>query len=312
MQLKFFFSIFFFTLAYNYLFAQQDPHYTQYMYNMSVINPAYATDEQEQINLGGLYRAQWIGIEGAPSTGMFFAHKPLNEKVEIGVSIVNDQIGDVVNETSTFVDFAYLLRFKNEHKLSFGLKAGASFFDTNFNGFQYTDVNPDLAFQNNLSRVYPNIGTGIFYFTNHYYVGLSAPNLLKNTHLSREDGVVANGVEETHYFLTGGYVFNLSDQVKIKPAFMTKAVAGAPLSIDLTTNLLINNKFEFGVAYRASDAVSALFNFRITPNLRIGYAYDYTLSNLTRFSSGSHEILLLFDINKIKKQKGFDKSPRFF
>lgn len=312
MRLNIFISVFLLMLTNIQLFAQQDPHYTQYMYNMSVINPAYATDEPEQINLGALYRAQWIGVEGAPTTGMFFAHKPISNNVEMGVSIVHDQIGDVVKETSTFIDFAYVLRFKNEHKLSLGVKAGASFFDTDFNGFQYTDVNPDLAFQNNLSRIYPNIGTGVFYFTNQYYIGLSAPNMLRNTHLSRENGVVANGIEEIHYFLTGGYVFNLSDQLKLKPAFMTKAVTGAPLSFDFTTNVLIQDKFEIGAAYRVGDAVSALFNFRITPNLRVGYAYDYTLSNLTRFSSGSHELLLLFDISKIKKQKGFDKSPRFF
>lgn len=311
MRVKILFTIFLTIIAHQ-ISAQQDPHYTQYMYNMSVINPAYATDEPDQINLGMLYRAQWIGVEGAPTTGMFFAHKPISKNVEMGVSVVHDQIGDVVKETSTFIDFAYVLRFKNNHKLSFGVKAGASFFDTDFNGFQYTDVNPDDAFQNNLSRVYPNIGTGVFYFKDNYYIGISAPNLLRNTHLSRQDGVVANGIEETHYFLTGGYVFNLSEQLKLKPAFMSKAVAGAPLSFDFTVNVLIQDKIEIGAAYRAQDAVSGIVNLRVSPSLRIGYAYDYTLSNLTKFSSGSHELLLLFDINKTKKQKGFDKSPRFF
>jgi type IX secretion system PorP/SprF family membrane protein len=279
---------------------------------MSVVNPAYATDNLETINLGALYRAQWVGIEGAPSTGMFFAHKPMTENIEIGASIVHDQVGDVVKETSFFADFAYILRFKEKHRLSLGVKAGASFFTTDFFGFQYTDVEPDLAFANNLSRVYPNIGTGVFYFTDQYYVGLSVPNLLQNTHLSRQDGVVANGVESNHYFLTAGYVFNLNENIKFKPAFMTKLVASAPASIDITANFLLYNKFEIGAAYRVQDAVSALANFKVNDQLRIGYSYDYTLTNLTKFNSGSHEFMLLFDIGYNKKKKGFDKSPRFF
>lgn len=292
--------------------AQQDPHYTQYMYNMSVINPAYATDNPETINIGALYRAQWVGIEGAPSTGMVFAHKPLSKNVEIGVSIVHDQVGDVVNETSAFIDFAYILRFGEKHKLSLGLKAGSSFFNTDFFGFQYTDVEPDPAFENNLSRVYPNIGTGVFYFTDQYYVGLSVPNMLQNTHLSRQDGVVANGVESNHYFLTAGYVLDINENIKFKPAFMTKMVSSAPASIDLTANFLLYNKVEVGGAYRFGDAFSGLVNFRVNDQLRIGYSYDYTFTNLTKFNSGSHEFLLLFDIGSTKNRKGFDKSPRFF
>lgn len=303
--------LFFLTIFYGAL-AQQDPHYTQYMYNMSVVNPAYATDDLETINLGALYRAQWVGIKGAPTTGMFFAHKPLSKNIEIGFSMVHDQIGDVVKETSLFIDFAYILRFKNNHRLSLGLKAGSSFFSTDFFGFQYTDVEPDSAFENNLSRVYPNIGTGIFYFTDKYYVGLSVPNLLQNTHLSRQDGIVANGVEANHYFLTAGYVFNISDNVKFKPAFMTKMVASAPASFDLTTNFLLYDKFEIGAAYRVNDAVSSLVSFKINPQLRIGYSYDYTLTNLTKFNSGSHEFMVLFDIGSDQKKKGYDKSPRFF
>jgi type IX secretion system PorP/SprF family membrane protein len=294
------------------LYGQQDPHYTQYMYNMSVMNPAYATDDPETVQLGALYRAQWVGVTGAPTTGMFFAHSPIGKNVELGVSILHDQIGDVVKETAAFVDFAYVLRFSGEHRLSFGVKAGASFFDTNFNGFQYSSAIPDPAFAENLSRMFPNIGTGIFYFTDRYYLGLSAPNMLRNTHLTRQDGIVANGIESTHYFLTGGYVFQVTDQLKVKPAFMAKAVAGAPLSLDFTTNVLIQETVEIGVAYRAGDAVSGLVNIRLNPSLRIGYAYDYTLTNLSRFNSGSHEILLLFDLFKEQRRKGFDRSPRFF
>ncbi|WP_191858865.1 PorP/SprF family type IX secretion system membrane protein [Hanstruepera ponticola] len=291
-------------------YSQQDSQYTQYMYNMSVINPGYATDNPDLINLGVLYRAQWVGSVGGPTTGTFFAHGVIGKRMEGGISIVHDQIGDVVKETNVFADFAYAIPINENSKLSFGVKAGATFFSTNFNGFVYSDPLPDQAFANNLNKTFPNIGVGAFYFAENYYVGFSVPNLLKSEHLDNSNGVVTSGTEEMHFFLTGGYVFDLNSNLKLKPAFMTKAVSGAPISLDLTTNVLINNKLEFGVGYRFDDSVSALANFRIIEPLRIGYAYDYTLSNLGRFNSGSHEIIILFDIGKLGN--GYDKSPRFF
>lgn len=294
--------------------AQQNPHYTQYMYNMSTINPGYATDTGS-MNFGALYRMQWVGSEGGPTTGTFFGHSPLAKNVEVGLSIVHDEIGDVVKETGVFADFAYIVKLNETNKISFGLKAGASFFSTNFDGFVYSDDLPDPAFANNLSKTFPNIGVGAFYFGENYYLGLSSPNLLTTKHLERKSGIVTTGVEAIHYFFTGGYVFNLNDNLKFKPAFMARGLSGAPLALDITSNFLINNKFEIGAGYRVEDATSGLVNFRISPTLRIGYAYDYTLSNLGRFNSGSHEIMILFDLGKNDDKKdndGYDKSPRFF
>ena len=297
--------------------AQQDPQFTHYMYNMSVMNPAYATDNPDVINLGGLYRAQWVGIKGAPTTQTFFAHKPLSKRVEVGISFVHDEIGDVVKENNIFADFAYVLPIGQSTKLSFGIKAGVTLFDTNFNGFVLTDPLPDPAFQNNISQVFPNIGTGMYLFGDNYYAGLSAPNLMTSRHIETINGNPGSGVESVHFFLTGGYVFtfNGNDNIKLKPAFMAKGVEGAPLSLDVTTNILINNKFELGAGYRMGDSVSGLASFYITPQLRIGYSYDYTLTNLSAFNSGSHEFFLLYDLdlNKLSSSgKGYDKSPRFF
>lgn len=289
--------------------SQQDPQYTQYMYNMSVINPAYATSG-EDINIGAIYRSQWVGTVGAPNTGSLFFHMPLTPRIQTGLSVVNDQIGNVVNETNLYADFAYVLPMGETSKLSLGVKAGATFFSTNFNGFVYSDDLPDPAFAENLSKTFPNIGVGAFYFGEHYYIGFSAPNLLRSKHLENDSGIVAAGVEEIHYFLTGGYVFDLNENLKLKPAFMTKAVSGAPLSIDITANMLFNNVFEVGAGYRLDDSVSGLVNFKISPSMRIGYAYDY--SNLGKFNSGSHEVMLLFDIDQLGTKKGYDKSPRFF
>ncbi|HMK06319.1 MAG TPA: type IX secretion system membrane protein PorP/SprF, partial [Flavobacterium sp.] len=198
-------------------------------------------------------------------------------------------------------------------KLSFGVKGGITLFDVSFNNFKYTDEQADPAFANNINKNFPNVGAGTFFFSDNYYLGFSVPNLLTTKHIDRQDGIQSTGVEAIHYFFTGGYVFDLNPNLKFKPAFMAKGVSGSPLSMDLTGNFLINNRFELGAGYRWDDSVSGLVNFYVTPSLRIGYSYDYTLSNLGQYNSGTHEIFLLFDLDMSRlSSKGFDKSPRFF
>ncbi len=293
--------------------AQQDPQYTHYMYNMSVVNPAYATATPSVLNLGGLYRTQWVGAVGAPKTFTFFAHTPVSESVELGLSLISDDIGDgAKKENNVFGDFAYVLQLNNKHRLSLGIKAGVTIFETNFNGFELESgsTSTDPAFDENINRVFPNVGAGLFYFTDKYYVGLSAPNLLSTKHIEERQGINRFGSENVHVFFTGGYVFQLNQDIKLKPSFMAKGVKGAPGVVDVSANVLLYDKLEFGLSYRLDDAVSGLVNINITPNLRVGYAYDYTITNLGDFNSGTHEILLLFDLNFMKK--GYDKSPRFF
>lgn len=291
--------------------AQQDPEYTHYMYNMSVVNPAYASGAAAMLNLGGLYRTQWVGAVGAPKTFTFFGHTALSEKIEVGASLISDDIGDgAKKENNFYADFAYVLQLGGNNKLSLGLKAGFTSLQTNFNGFRFTDPATDLAFAENINVTKPNIGAGAYYFTDKYYVGLSVPNLLSSKHIEEKSGINAFGSEEIHTFLTAGYVFQINDTFKLKPAFMSRFISGAPVSVDITANVLYNDKFELGAAYRINDAVSALMNINVTPSLRIGYAYDYTTSNLGQFNSGTHEIMLLFDLDLLGK--GYDKSPRFF
>jgi len=293
------------------IWSQQDAQYTQYMYNMSVINPAYTTSDIGTINIGTIHRSQWVGVNGAPKTSSIFIHAPLNNKIEVGFSLVNDNVGDVVKENNLFADFAYKLDFEDKGQFSFGLKAGVTFFDVDFSGFQLESgsVFTDPNFADNIHQSFFNIGAGVYYNTDNYYIGLSVPNFLKAKHLEENNGKY-QGTEEAHWFLTGGYVFELNKQFKLKPAFMAKAVKGAPIALDLTANVLYNDKLELGIGYRLDDAISGLINFRITPKLRIGYAYDHTTSNLGPFSSGSHEVIFLYDLNILNK--GFDKSPRFF
>lgn len=291
--------------------AQQDPEYTHYMYNMSIVNPAYATGIPAMMNFGGLYRTQWVGAYGAPKTFTFFGHSAITDKIEAGISFVSDDIGDgAKKENNVYADFAYVLKLSSKDKLSLGLKAGFSSMQSNFNGFRFTDPQTDFAFSENINATKPNIGVGAYYFRDNLYVGLSVPNLLKSKYIEEKSGVNAFGSEEIHTFLTAGYVFQLNDMLKLKPAFMSKFVKGAPITLDVTANVLYNEKFEFGAAYRIDDSVSAMFNINVTPTLRVGYAYDYTLTNFGQFNSGTHEIMLLFDLDLLGK--GFDKSPRFF
>lgn len=293
--------------------AQQDAQYTQYMYNMSVINPAYTTGNLGIVNFGALHRTQWVGVDGAPKSSNIFAHTPIDEKIEVGFSLVNDNIGDVVKENNLYADFAYKLDLEENGNLSLGLKAGVTFFDVNFNGFtlESGDVFTDPDFAENINRSYFNMGLGAFYNKDNYYVGLSVPNILNAKHLDRDNGRY-QGTEQMHVFLTGGYVYEVNELFKVKPAFMSKMVKGSPMSLDLTANVLYDDKFEFGLGYRINDSFSGMFNVRATSELRIGYAYDHTIGNLGPFSSGSHEVFVLYDYDLFNLNRGYNKSPRFF
>lgn len=287
--------------------AQQDPHYTQYMYNMNVINPAYA-GSKENLSFGLLYRKQWVDIEDAPSTFTLSGSSPVGKNVGIGLSVISDKIGPV-EENNVYGDFSYTLNLGGEHKLALGLKAGATFHKVGLFSEVYSNV-PDAddpAFAENTNNTFLNIGTGLFYYTNKYYVAFSVPNMLKSTHLDYNGKKF--GTESLHYFLTGGYVFDLNPNLKFKPFAMLKSAFDAPLSIDASTNFLIYDKLELGATYRLEDSFGAMINFAITPNLRIGYAYDHIVSDLNVTTPSSHEVILLFDLNFPKK---VSQSPRYF
>ena len=289
------------------LHAQQDPHYTQYMYNMSVMNPAYA-GSKENLSLGLLYRKQWVEIEDAPTTATFFGHAPVGKNVGMGLSVISDKIGPV-EENNIYADFSYTLNLGGEHKLAFGLKTGLTLHKVSL----FDDVYPTLpdandpAFSENTSNSYFNIGSGLFYYTNKYYLGFSVPNMIKSKHLDFNGREF--GSEVSHYFVTGGYVFDINENVKFKPFFMMKSAFEAPTSWDLSANFLFNEKFEIGGTYRLEDSFGAMVNYAITPNIKLGYAYDHIVSDLNVTTPSSHEIILLFDLNFPKK---VSSSPRFF
>lgn len=285
------------------VYGQQDPQYTQYMYNMNVINPAYA-GSRENLSFGLLYRSQWAGLDGAPKTGTFFGHLPVGEKVGLGLSIISDEVGPI-RETNAYADFSYTLRLGGEHKLAFGVKAGATFHDIGLAGLALIDPN-DPFFQN-INTTTPNIGAGFFYYTDNYYLAASVPNILNSVHLDANGNKL--GSEESHYFITGGYVFQLSENTKLKPSFLVKSSFDAPTSFDVNLNALFFEKLEIGGSYRLDDSFSGLINFAVTPTVRIGYAYDAVTSDIKEYAPASHEFMLLFDLNFPRK---VSRSPRFF
>ena len=310
---KLYLSAFLALLGFTNMSAQQDPHYTQYMYNMNVINPAYA-GSKENLAFGLLYRAQWVDVEGAPNTGTFSGHSPVGKNVGLGLSAIVDEIGPV-QETNVYADFSYTLNLGGEHRLALGLKGGVTLHDVGLYsdiGNGYVPAPGDPAFQENVNNTYFNVGAGFFYYTQNYYLALSVPNMLKSKHLdvTAPSGTAYEfGSETSHYFLTGGYVFQLTENTKMKPSFMVKSSFDVSPSIDGSLNFLFFERFEIGATYRLDDSFGGMVNYAITPNLRIGYAYDHIISELDVTTPSSHEIMLLFDVNFPKK---VSRSPRYF
>ncbi|CAD0000388.1 PorP/SprF family type IX secretion system membrane protein [Flavobacterium salmonis] len=287
-------------------FAQQDAQFTQYMYNTININPAYA-GSRGNLSVFGMYRTQWVGLDGAPETSSFSVNTPLGDNVGLGVSLVNDKIGPT-NENNISADFSYSIPTSATAKLSFGIKGSANLFNLDPSKLKQENQG-DSQFQNFKNKFSPNIGAGIYWHTDKAYIGLSVPNFIQTNRY--DDNEVAIFKDQINYYLIAGYVFDLDhyETIKFKPALLTKMVEGAPLQIDGSANFMFNDKFVIGVAYRWSASVSALAGFQITDSLYLGYAYDRETTKLVNYNSGSHEIFLRFEfLNK----HGRITSPRFF
>ncbi len=303
----------FFGLGSTLALAQQDAQYTQYMYNTMSVNPAYA-GSRGQLSLAALYRSQWVGLEGAPKTFTLNLHSPIRDsRVGYGISVVNDNIGDgVVQETYIDAVVSYTIDVSRDAKLSFGLKGGGNLLSLDFSGLQkYQEEFVDI--DNIDNRFTPNFGLGVYYHTDRFYAGFSAPNLLESKHFDNSAGSENSflSVDRINFYLITGYVFDLNANLKFKPALLTKVVSGAPLQLDLSGTFLFNEKFSFGAAYRWDAAVSGLLGFQLNEQLMIGLAYDRETTDLggTRFNDGSVEILLRWELVRSYRRL---VSPRFF
>lgn len=288
-------------------YSQQDSQYTQYMYNTNNINPAYA-GSREVLSIFGMYRTQWVGLDGAPDTGAFSLHSPVSERVGLGLTIVNDKIG-ISDETTISVDFSYTIPINEDYKLAFGLKGTAHFLNVDYSKLLVNNPG-DILLQNNIeNRFSPNIGAGFYLYSDKFYAGISVPNMLETQHYDDNSATKSLAGERMHGYLITGYVFDLTDNIKFKPAALAKAVKGAPLQADVTGNFLFNERFTLGVAWRWDAAVSGLAGFQIDNNWFIGYGYDAETTKLANYNSGSHEIFLRYEFFRKSSRM---ISPRFF
>jgi type IX secretion system PorP/SprF family membrane protein len=286
-------------------YSQQDSQFTQYMYNTININPAYA-GSRGAMSIFALHRTQWVGLDGAPTTNTASINTPINNSnLGVGLSFVNDKIGPV-DENTISADLSYTLQTSENFKLSFGMKATANLFNLNVNKLNPADQG-DVQFQNLRNVFTPNIGAGIYYHSDKAYIGLSVPNFIQTNRY--DDNDVAIFKERINYYLIGGYVFDFSNDVKFKPAFLTKLVEGSPLQVDVSANFMFLEKVVVGVAYRWSAAMSAMVGFQVTRGMYIGYGYDLETTNLENYNSGSHEIFLRYELFKNNAKIN---TPRFF
>lgn len=286
--------------------AQQNPEYTQYMYNTMTINSGY-TGSVGTLEAVILHRSQWVGIDGAPRTQSFTLHTPLaNDKIGLGLSVVNDQLGPS-NEFNIDGNFSYALKFDDERRLAFGIKAGMRKLDVDWTKGIYRDGTDILLNSNISNEIKPSVGAGLYYYTEKWYVGASVPNFIRGNYY--DDIQESINIDRLHYYLIGGYVFDFSEGLKFKPAFLAKAVSGAPLYYNVSLNFLIQEKLTLGASYQFDDSMSALAGFQISDSFFVGYSYDYTTTELNKYNDGSHEIILRYQLQKKSSQI---KSPRFY
>lgn len=293
------------------MYSQQDSQFTQYMYNTININPAYA-GSRGVMSVFGLYRNQWVGLDGAPVTMAGSFNTPIaNSNIGLGLSVLKDEIGPS-DETSVSADISYSIPTSERFKLSFGVKATANLLNIDFTKLNI--YNPtDPRFQNSVdNRFSPNVGAGLYFHSDKTYLGLSVPNILETKHFdqsSTSNSASFVATERMHYYFIAGHVFDLSPSLQFKPAVLTKMVQGAPLQVDVSGNFLINEKLTLGVAYRWDAAVSAMAGFQVNDSWFIGYGYDLETTKLGNYNSGSHEIFLRYELFQ-----NYDRviSPRFF
>ena len=286
--------------------AQQDPQYTQYMYNTMNVNPAYAGSRGHTV-ITAIGRTQWVGFEGAPDTQNITYDTPLGYSgLGLGINLMNDKIGPS-HEIYLDANLSYAVETGEEGNLSFGLRLGARLLNIDWSKGTPKDDDDDV-FAENVNKFLPSIGAGIYYYEPEWYVGLSVPNILRSEHYDATNIIGETSIERMHFFFIAGYVFDINEDIKFKPAALVKAVSGSPLSLDVSANFLFNEKFRAGLAWRWDDSVSLLLGFQASDSLLIGYSYDLTTSNYKVTNSGTHEIMLRYEIFRDIKYR----SPRFF
>ena len=292
------------------LFAQQNALFSQYMFNALAINPAYA-GSRNVVAATALYRNQWVGIDGAPKTGTFTLDAPFSgERLGIGFQVISDKIG-ITTTTGLVMSGAYRIPI-NDGNLSFGLQGSMNNYHAGFTSVNLdpTGPIPDQAFQDDVNKTLYNFGSGIYYNSSRFYAGFSVQDFVRNR-LNIDtisDGDIT-ARQSAHGYLTTGYVFPIGMDFNLKTSVLIKGVKGAPVQGDFNATIWIKNIFAVGAEYRTSADVSVLMELKVSPQVRIGYAYDKSITTLRKFNSGSHEFMLRYEFS-------FDRngtlSPRYF
>lgn len=288
-------------------YAQQDPMFTHYSFNTLWLNPAYA-GSRDALTVTGIYRSQWVAFNGAPIDQSLTMHSPiLNGKMGAGLSVMNDKIGPT-RSTLICADIAYPIKIDNKSKLAFGLKGLVNIYNNNLSSLKLEDGRQDEAFSQNVQSILPNVGTGVYYYRDNFYAGLSTPRLLQN----KFDGSLgAQSREQRHYFLIMGLVTRINHDLKFKPTVFIKATKAAPIEADLTASFVYQNKLSAGLMYRTKEAVGLLVGYQVSEPFYLGYSFDWSTTNTTgRYNAGSHELVLRYDLISTTKAKL--KSPRYF
>jgi type IX secretion system PorP/SprF family membrane protein len=290
--------------------AQYDPLYYQYQFNTLAINPAYA-GSRDLFSSVLISRNQWMGFDGAPVTQSLSLHSPISNKyTSLGLSATHDQTGPM-SQTLLFGDYAFRFNISAKTRLAFGLSAGFNQLTVDYNSLDRSPGTPDAAYDEGvLSKFMPNFGFGAYLNHPSYFLGLSVPRLIENDFASTESGnAVLAGGEKRTYFMMAGAILNLSPQLKLKPAVMTRMSSAAPPSTDINLNLLIREQLWTGIMYRPGSAWGATVQYQLSPQFKFGYAFEATTNDLQTTNSGTHELMLMYELH-FKKQKVY--SPRYF
>lgn len=293
--------VFFWTI--NVITAQQQPQFTQYMYNTLSLNSGYVGANRLEVAL--IHRSQWVGLDGAPATQSLTVGGRVGERIGVGLTVINDNIGPS-NQLDMNGVFSYNLPISYNTYLSFGMNAGLDILNVDWSEGKYAE-SQDPILNNNVNNLRPIIGAGAYLHSDAWYVGISTPNFIKTETYNDDDEIVID--QTTQFYLIGGYVFEITPDFKLKPSTLLKYTEGAPVTVDLSLNAMLQEKFTIGAAYRFNDAMSFMLGFQISRNFFAGYAFDYATTELNKYNDGSHEIILQYTLPNFNRRA---RSPRFF
>jgi len=293
--------------------AQYDAMFTQYMFNEMFINPAYA-GSKEALAVTALHRQQWVSFPGRPVTTTFSMHGPLAQnKMGLGLSLLNEKIG-VLNRNLLYGSYAYRIKTGKTGHLSFGLMGGAHIQSTNYSELKNVTNTADIQLNQNAPTVIlPNFGTGVYYYNNKFYCGLSVPRMLDDNVAFAGDGSVVKSLNfntsKFHYYATVGGVIDLADGLLMKPQLLVKVVQNAPIEFDPNINFLLKEKLWLGASYRSYSDISAIVGYQFNPQFLASLSYDYSLTKIQNYSAGSFEMALSYVFGYKAKKIA---TPRYF